>query len=277
MRKINEIIIHCTATPASRDVTVEQIRDFHVKGNGWADIGYHYIIYRNGEIHVGRPPEQPGAHCKGHNANSIGIAYVGGLLDDGRTPADTRTTEQKTALIALINRLRQIYPDARVRFHRDFARKACPCFNATKEYSALITAIIILVSAFATSCRSQKHMTSNDTEIMTIEKILTVTSRHDSSELLIDINLDSIQVATFGHNNKRMTTIMAKKAAIGIRRKSETDVSITSATVDSATVTDRRKTTTTTGQKHQFPTLTAILTVIALVAIMLRIGIGRRT
>ena len=76
MRNINEIIIHCAATPEGKNFTVEQIRDWHVNGNGWRDIGYHFVIYLDGSVHKGRPIEEVGAHCRGHNANSIGICSV---------------------------------------------------------------------------------------------------------------------------------------------------------------------------------------------------------
>lgn len=79
MRKINEIIIHCSATPEGRNFTVQQIRDWHVKGNGWRDIGYHYVIYLDGSVHRGRPENRVGAHCTGHNANSMGVCYIGEL------------------------------------------------------------------------------------------------------------------------------------------------------------------------------------------------------
>ncbi|MDE7135911.1 MAG: N-acetylmuramoyl-L-alanine amidase, partial [Muribaculaceae bacterium] len=75
-----------------------------------------------------------GAHCKGHNSNSIGVCYVGGLATDCKTPKDTRTARQKEALLQLINRLRSAYRGVRVRGHRDYARKDCPCFDATAEY-----------------------------------------------------------------------------------------------------------------------------------------------
>ena len=97
MRKILEIIIHCTATFADQRVTVADITRWH-KQRGWKTIGYHYIVDQAGNVFEGRPIEQAGAHCLEHNKNSIGIAYCGGLGHDGR-PADTRTPEQKEALL----------------------------------------------------------------------------------------------------------------------------------------------------------------------------------
>ena len=78
MREINDIIIHCTATRRGRNHTVDQVRQWHL-ARGFDDIGYHYLIYTDGTLHLGRPVEQVGAHAYGHNQHSIGICYVGGL------------------------------------------------------------------------------------------------------------------------------------------------------------------------------------------------------
>lgn len=135
MRKINFIIVHCTATPAGREVSVAEIDRWH-RQRGFNGIGYHYFIGLDGTVHSGRPEGLAGAHCRGRNATSIGVAYVGGTLADG-TPADTRTPQQKAALRRFIAELKRRYPGAEVRGHRDFAAKACPCFDATAEYAAL--------------------------------------------------------------------------------------------------------------------------------------------
>lgn len=136
MRIINEIIIHCSATLEGKDYTVEQIKQWH-KQRGFSDIGYHYVIYRDGSIHSGRPIERIGAHCLKHNAHSIGICYIGGVAKDGKTPKDTRTDVQKESLIKLIKELKAKYPKATVHGHREYANKACPCFDAKNEYKNL--------------------------------------------------------------------------------------------------------------------------------------------
>ncbi|MDE6110089.1 MAG: N-acetylmuramoyl-L-alanine amidase [Muribaculaceae bacterium] len=135
MRKINLIIVHCTATPAGRRVTADEVDRWH-RQRGFNGIGYHYLVGIDGSVEKGRPVEVSGAHCKGHNMASIGVAYAGGLDSQGR-PADTRTPEQRRALRELIAALRKRFPQAQVRGHRDFAAKACPCFNATSEYASL--------------------------------------------------------------------------------------------------------------------------------------------
>lgn len=136
MRTIKEIIIHCSATPEGRDYTVADIDRWH-KAKGWKGIGYHFVIYRDGSIHVGRPKEQVGAHCVGHNTISIGVCYIGGLASDGKTPKDTRTPQQKDSLLGLLEQLKEEFPKAKIHGHKDFANKACPCFDATSEYSSM--------------------------------------------------------------------------------------------------------------------------------------------
>ena len=138
MRKIHKIIIHCTATPEGREVSVDTIRKWHLD-RGWRDIGYHFVIGLDGELSEGRPIEQTGAHTKGHNFDSIGIAYVGGVeaeKKDGKwIPKDTRTLEQKEALDDLLCYLKILYSRAIVYGHNDFSNKACPSFDAKEEYS----------------------------------------------------------------------------------------------------------------------------------------------
>ena len=137
MRSITKIIIHCSATPEGKDYTVQQIRQWHTtpkpKGNGWQDIGYHFVIYRDGTVHKGRPIEQSGAHTYGHNAHSIGICYIGGCAKDGKTPKDTRTEAQRLALINLCRDLKASYPKATIHGHNEFAAKACPSFNVQTD------------------------------------------------------------------------------------------------------------------------------------------------
>ena len=136
MRKITEIIVHCSATAEGKNFGAKDIDLWH-RAQGWDCIGYHYVVRLDGTVEEGRPVERIGAHCKGHNAYSIGVCYVGGVAADGKTPKDTRTAAQKAALISLIRRLKSNYPGAKVYGHRDFARKACPCFEAKSEYSEI--------------------------------------------------------------------------------------------------------------------------------------------
>ena len=128
MRNINEIIIHCSATDPDDNVTVNDIRCWHKK-RGFNDIGYHFIIDLDGTIHKGRPLDVVGAHCKGHNRNSIGICYIGGISNG--VSCDTRTHLQKLSLISLVEYLCSRYsiPFNSVKGHNEYANKDCPCFD----------------------------------------------------------------------------------------------------------------------------------------------------
>ena len=132
-RNIREIIVHCSATPDGKDFTVDDIRKWH-KARGFSDVGYHYIVYRDGSVHDGRSVHLVGAHCTNHNANSIGVCYIGGVATDGKTPKDTRTPQQKAAMLTLLKQLKSLYPQAKIYGHRNFSNKACPSFAASREY-----------------------------------------------------------------------------------------------------------------------------------------------
>lgn len=137
MRAINKIIVHCSATKEGKAVKTETIRTWHIKDNHWKDIGYHYVIELDGSVHKGRSEDTVGAHCYGNNADSIGVCYVGGVAKDGKTPKDTRTDAQKASLVKLLKELKQKYTGAIIYGHRDFAKKACPSFDAKTEYKSL--------------------------------------------------------------------------------------------------------------------------------------------
>lgn len=133
MRKIDKIIIHCSATPEGRDVKMETIKSWHVKGNGWSDIGYHFVIELDGAVRDGRPLHRAGAHTRGENATSIGICYVGGI-DKDKNAKDTRTKAQKESMDKLIETLSLEYDGATIHGHNEFANKACPSFDVAQEY-----------------------------------------------------------------------------------------------------------------------------------------------
>jgi N-acetylmuramoyl-L-alanine amidase len=133
MRPITRIIIHCTATPEGRHHTASEIDGWH-KARGWSGIGYHWLIQLDGTIEKGRPESKQGAHVRGHNADSIGIVYVGGC-DSDMKPKDTRTEAQKAALVCLMDDVLERYPGATVHGHNEFDKgKACPSFDVSKEF-----------------------------------------------------------------------------------------------------------------------------------------------
>ncbi|MBQ6069133.1 MAG: N-acetylmuramoyl-L-alanine amidase [Bacteroidales bacterium] len=133
MREINDIIIHCTATRRGRNHTVDQVRQWHL-ARGFDDIGYHYLIYTDGTLHLGRPVEQVGAHAYGHNQHSIGICYVGGLDRLGR-PANTLNAAQQRTLVTLVKTLLSIFPQAQLHGHNDYSDKQCPCFDVAEWWN----------------------------------------------------------------------------------------------------------------------------------------------
>lgn len=123
MRKLDTIIVHCSATESG---TVESIRKYHMKVNGWSDIGYHFVIYPNGVVVTGRPIEQAGAHCQGANAYSVGVCLIG-----NKSFSDA----QFKSLRKLVGDLKKKYPSiAKVAGHKEYPSakkqgKTCPNFN----------------------------------------------------------------------------------------------------------------------------------------------------
>lgn len=151
MRQINKIIIHCSASREGQHLTVSDIDKMHC-ARGWNGIGYHYVVSTDGSVHTGRSEEKVGAHVSGHNADSIGICYVGGL-DRAGNPKDTRTEAQKASIRGLVNELCRKYPAiVEVKGHRDYSPdlngngiiepfewlKACPCFDVQSEFTSFL-------------------------------------------------------------------------------------------------------------------------------------------
>lgn len=137
------IVVHCSATRASQDIGAKEIRSWH-RDRGFTDIGYHYIIRRNGEVEIGRPLWAVGAHVSGNNSETVGICLVGGLNDKTGKAEMNYTTEQMASLVVIIGTIQKAYPEAQhVLGHRDYSfdknkngvidvferMKECPCFD----------------------------------------------------------------------------------------------------------------------------------------------------
>lgn len=159
VRKIDTIIVHCSATKAGLDFTAADIDRWH-RERGFDGIGYHYVIRLDGRIEKGRDVALPGAHCRGWNVRSIGICYIGGLDAEGH-PADTMTKAQRRVLYQLIIELQKYYPSIDLVIgHRDTSPdkngnglvepweylKACPCFDV-KEFMRSARALLFLLLA----------------------------------------------------------------------------------------------------------------------------------
>ena len=144
MRIINRLVVHCAATPAGKAFTAEDIRQWH-KARGFKDIGYHFVILLDGTLEAGRPLDLAGAHAEGYNAASVGVCYVGGMLN-GKAH-DTRTPAQRTTLRTLVQTFKTLYPKIKVCGHRDLSvdlngdgvisknewMKDCPSFDVATE------------------------------------------------------------------------------------------------------------------------------------------------
>jgi len=134
MRRITLIVIHCSAVKPDQQSSAAQIDSWHRQRGFHLGIGYHYVIRRDGTLEMGRPEYMVGAHCKNHNQHSIGVCYEGGL-DIRGNPADTRTEAQKRTMLSLLRELKERYPRAIIVGHHNLnPLKACPCFDAVKEY-----------------------------------------------------------------------------------------------------------------------------------------------
>lgn len=148
-KKVNYIVVHCTASKEGQDLNASDINKMH-KRRGFSMIGYHYLIRLNGQVEEGRPLDKQGAHVRGYNDESIGVAYVGGLDDKGKAK-DTRTEEQQVAMVNLLEAMVKKFPMAKIVGHRDLSpdldgdgviekhewMKECPSFSAIEEYNFL--------------------------------------------------------------------------------------------------------------------------------------------
>ena len=164
-REIDLIVLHCSDTRPSQNFTIENLKASHKREGFGAYPGYHFYTTRDGTLYYCRPLSMPGCHVKGYNAHSIGICYEGGHRDDpplipagtlqdlsklasgaashpplrgdGRVFEDNRTAEQLITLHFLLCTLHKLFPQARICGHRDLpgVKKACPCFDAEKEYA----------------------------------------------------------------------------------------------------------------------------------------------
>lgn len=138
MRKITELIWHCTATPEGREVSPAEIDRWH-KARGWNGIGYHKVVHLDGSVSEGRPESKIGAHVADHNTGTIGYVYVGGVhADDVHKAKDTRTPSQKVTMERLTREAIARYGLTKVSGHNQYANKACPCFDAQAEYVHLL-------------------------------------------------------------------------------------------------------------------------------------------
>jgi len=135
MRKLDTLILHCTATRFDHDVTIDDIRVWHV-ARGWKREGYHFLIRLDGTIERGRPVDMIGAHAKGFNRTSLGLAYAGGIDKDGNA-TNTMSRDQTDAMFVLIDSLAVVFGQLKLIGHNDVTdRKTCPNFDVSEWWSS---------------------------------------------------------------------------------------------------------------------------------------------
>ena len=143
-RDIKLIVIHCADTYSRMDIGAKEIKEWHTSTpRYWSDIGYHFVIRRDGTLEIGRPLNRNGAHCKGYNKSSIGICYAGGKGDNNK-PKDNRTNEQKKTLSALVISLQAEYPNVEVKGHNELSNKNCPSYDVQKDMNSLLDYLFML-------------------------------------------------------------------------------------------------------------------------------------
>ena len=138
MRKLEKVILHCSATPEGRDVSTETIRKWHTVGNGWSDIGYHFVIRLDGTLEIGRPLERIGAHVKGQNRGSIGVCYIGGMERSMSKAKDTMNRGQEATFRNLMVALRASWGELSLHGHNEFSSKACPSFDVQDKFCDIL-------------------------------------------------------------------------------------------------------------------------------------------
>ena len=137
-RRIEYLVVHCSATRANIPFTEKQLLACHL-ARGFRGIGYHFYVTKDGVLHETRPMSEVGAHALGFNLHSIAVCYEGGLDETGK-PADTRTPQQRETLRRVLGELKALFPQARIVGHYELSadvHKACPCYKASEEYKDL--------------------------------------------------------------------------------------------------------------------------------------------
>ena len=228
MRKIDSIIVHCSATKAGQDFTAADIDRWH-RERGFNGIGYHYVIRLDGRLEKGREIDLPGAHCKGWNERSIGLCYIGGLDENGH-PADTRTNVQKRVLYQVIMDLQREYTILQVLGHRDTSPdlngdgviepyeyvKACPCFDVREFMKSGRELLFVLLLGFVlpgvlSGCRTKKEVISRSSEV----QMDSSSSGHSSHVASYDVNQERKMLERMEESTEQILVVLGKDTATG--------------------------------------------------------------
>lgn len=233
MRKIDSIIVHCSATKAGMDFNVTDIDRWH-RARGLNGVGYHYVIRLDGSVETGRDITAVGAHCPGWNERSVGICYIGGLDANGR-PADTRTEEQKETMKRLIEELKRQYPIVTVIGHRDTSPdlngdgriepnefiKSCPCFDVKKWMAAFIFPFLFGACG-STHSQKNRHVEIDSTVVVAHDKMGSCVRKAELETLeqvneYIEETVFAWEADTIGGN--RVKGSLPQKKYISVTRK----------------------------------------------------------
>ena len=228
MRKIDSVIIHCSATKAGMDFSVADINRWH-RARGMDGIGYHYVVRLDGTVEKGREVEVAGAHCLGWNGRSIGICYIGGLDTNGN-PADTRTDEQKKSMKGLVEELKLRYRIVTVMGHRDTSPdlngdgviepyeyvKACPCFDVREFMKSGRELLFVLLLGFVlpgvlSGCRTKKEVISRSSEV----QMDSSSSGHSSHVASYDVNQERKMLERMEESTEQILVVLGKDTATG--------------------------------------------------------------
>ena len=129
-RKLTDtIVIHCSATPATMDIGVEKIREWHVGENHWDDVGYHHVIRRCGTLEPGRDESMVGSHARAVNGTSLGICLVGGSNSNGDWENNFLDPQFVTLKALLLNLIKKYEIKKIIGHYQVDSRKECPSFN----------------------------------------------------------------------------------------------------------------------------------------------------
>lgn len=144
MAKLKYLVLHCTATPAGREVSSAEIRRWHTSpppgGRGWKQVGYTDMIHLDGRVErlvnnnedANVDPWEITNGAKGYNSVSRHVVYVGGLASDAKTARDTRTAAQLRTMTAYVKSFHQRFPDVKIIGHNQVAAKDCPSFDVPR-------------------------------------------------------------------------------------------------------------------------------------------------
>ncbi len=140
-KELQYLVLHCTATPAGREVTADEIRAWHTapppRGRGWKQVGYTDLIHLDGRRErlvdnnedARVDPWEITNGASGYNSTSRHVVYVGGVATDGRTPRDTRTPAQRREMERYVKDFHRRFPRVKIVGHNQLAAKACPSFD----------------------------------------------------------------------------------------------------------------------------------------------------